>query len=110
MGGNESKKEFIGEEIICPKCPLTPIISIFLNPEGILTCEYRCSFMHFGQIPFEDISKDKENKHGKFCDRCVNSKGKDEKNNAIKGFQNGELVLLIYYQFLSNKQEYNIYK
>ena len=85
MGGNESKKEFIGEEIICPKCPLTPIISIFLNPEGILTCEYRCSFMHFGQIPFEDISKDKENKHGKFCDRCVNSKGKDEKNNAIKG-------------------------
>ena len=84
MGGKDSKSPLIQNEIICPKCPLTPIISIFLNSEGILTCEYRCSFMHFGQIPFDDISKDKENKHGQFCDRCANSNGKkEEKNNSI---------------------------
>ena len=81
MGGNQAKgnKQL---EIICPKCPLNPIFSIFLNSEGILTCEYRCPFMHFGQIPFDDISKDEENYHGKYCDRCKKSK-KEEQNNLI---------------------------
>lgn len=68
MGGKHSIQP--KEEIICPKCPLTPIISLSLNNEGVLICEYRCQFMHFGHIPFEDITKDKENKHGEFCDRC----------------------------------------
>lgn len=80
MGGKESSIPK-RTEILCPKCPLTPIISICLNSEGILTCEYRCPFMHFGQIPFTDIDKDKENKHGKFCDRC--DKKEEEKNNII---------------------------
>ena len=79
MGGKQNKSI----EIICPKCPLNPIISIFLNSEGILTCEYRCPFMHFGQIPFEDITKDIENKHGAFCDRCKSSKELQKKNNLI---------------------------
>ena len=81
MGGKQAKipQNF---EIICPKCPLNPIFSIFLNSEGILTCEYRCPFMHFGQMPFDDISKDESNNHGKYCDRCKKSK-KDEQKNII---------------------------
>ena len=71
-------------EYICPKCPLTPIISICLNSEGNLACEYRCPFMHFGQIPFEQIFTDKEGKHGKYCDRCVKTKGKSEETNIVK--------------------------
>ena len=60
MGGKQSFQP--GYEMLCPKCPLTPIISLSLNTEGILTCEYRCPFMHFGHVPFEEIGKDKENK------------------------------------------------
>lgn len=70
-------------EILCPKCPLTPIISFTLNKEGILTCEYRCPYIHFGQVYFENIIKDKENKHGTHCDRCIKN-NKLEKN-KIKG-------------------------
>ena len=81
MGGKQSSN-FQLTEIICPKCPLTPIISISLNSEGILTCEYRCPFMHFGQIPLKDLPKDKENKHGKVCERCVASK-ESEQNSII---------------------------
>ena len=79
MGGKQAKipQNF---EIICPKCPLNPIFSIFLNSEGILTCEYRCPFMHFGQIPFDDITKEEGNSHGKYCDRCENPKKDDSKN------------------------------
>lgn len=83
MGGSESAPSIEGE-IICPKCPLTPIISILLNSEGILTCEYRCPFMHFGQIPFDELTKDKENKHGKFCDRCKLKGQENEINNENK--------------------------
>ena len=75
MGGKQSLQS--GSEMICPKCPLTPIISLSLNSESVLTCEYRCPFMHFGHIPFEDITKDKENKHGVFCDRCDSQKNAD---------------------------------
>ena len=74
--GNESSTKDKTINIICPKCPLTPIISISLNEESILTCEYRCPYMHFGLIPLEDIDKDKENKHGKFCGRCTKPKPK----------------------------------
>ena len=83
MGGKESSSGQKKIEIICPKCPLTPIISISINAEGILTCEYRCPFMHFGVIPFEDIDKDKENKHGKFCDRCAKAKKEEDANKNI---------------------------
>lgn len=114
MGGKESKLEtelFLDKEIICPKCPLTPIISISLNQEGILQCEYRCSFMHFGQIPLEDIIKDKENKHGKFCDRCVNKKEKEEKNN-INSIKEELLYCGTCKQFICSNclQEHNIQK
>ena len=81
MGGTEIKSLPI-DDIRCPKCPLTPIISISLNSEGSLTCEYRCPFMHFGTIPFDDLSKDREQKHGTHCDRCeLNNQNKDNANN-----------------------------
>lgn len=84
MGGTQIKALSI-DDVRCPKCPLTPIISIFLNSEGILTCEYRCPFMHFGTIPFDDISLDRERKHGTHCDRCPlknenENEGKDNDN------------------------------
>ena len=77
MGGKQSLQS--GTEMICPKCPLTPIISLSINSESVLICEYRCPFMHFGHIPLEDITKDKENKHGVFCDRCSSQKSADKK-------------------------------
>jgi hypothetical protein len=82
MGGKSSSPQK-KIELICPKCPLTPIISISLNAEGILTCEYRCPFMHFGLIPFEDMDKDKENNRGKYCDRCA-KQNKEKKENEEK--------------------------
>ena len=82
MGGSQIKALAI-DDARCPKCPLTPIISIFLNPEGILTCEYRCPFMHFGTMPFDDISLDKERKHGAFCDRCPLKNDNEINDNAI---------------------------
>ena len=79
MGGTEIKSLPI-DDVRCPKCPLTPIISIFLNSENQLTCEYRCPFMHFGTVPFDDISKDKEKKHGTHCDRCPKKENENENN------------------------------
>ena len=71
MGAKNSKFPYTeAEEIICPNCPLTPIVSIFLNKEnGKLTCEYRCPNLHFGYIPFSDLFKNK-NIHGKICSLC----------------------------------------
>ena len=74
MGGKQSSNSPQLKEIICPNCPLTPIISITLNSENVLTCEYRCPFMHFGTIPFEDLPKIREKNQVKSCDRCVKSK------------------------------------
>ena len=69
MGAKGSKFPHT-EEIICPNCPLTPIISIFLNEEnGKLTCEFRCPNLHFGYIPFSDLFKNK-NIHGQICSMC----------------------------------------
>ena len=82
MGGKQSLQT--GTEMICPKCPLTPIISLSINSESVLICEYRCPFMHFGHIPLEDITKDKENKHGVFCDRCSSQKSEDNKEKEGK--------------------------
>ena len=56
-------------EIICPFCPLTPIINIFISEDGILTSEFRCPNLHNGFIPFSDIFKN-INKHGVFCSLC----------------------------------------
>ena len=68
MGAKNSKYLYT-EDIICPNCPLTPIISLFMNKENKLTCEYRCPNLHFGYIPFTDIFK--SNKiHGKICSKC----------------------------------------
>lgn len=80
IGANESVQI---NDILCPKCPLTPIISISLNSKGILICEYRCPFMHFDKIPYEDILKDKEKNYGKFCEKCVNLE-EDPTNNENK--------------------------
>ena len=73
------------EEIICPNCPLTPIINLFLNEDSKLTCEFRCPNMHFGHIPFRDLFKYK-NTHGNKCHWCNNDFSLDDKNvkNSIK--------------------------
>ena len=73
------------EEIICPNCPLTPIINLFLNEDSKLTCEFRCPNMHFGHIPFRDLFKYKNN-HGNKCHWCNNDFSLDDKNvkNSIK--------------------------
>ena len=57
------------EEIICPNCPLTPIINLFLNEDNKLTSEFRCPNLHFGHIPFSDLFKHK-NTHGRKCHWC----------------------------------------
>ena len=88
MGNEDSKCQNNIKDLLCPKCPLTPIISISLDSKGKLNCEYRCPFIHFGNIPFEDILKNKENKHGKFCDRCLNSKDEHQSKNI----DNNELL------------------
>lgn len=54
----------------CPKCPLIPIISIFINEESKIMCEYRCAFMHYGQIEYEKMFLDEENHHGSICESC----------------------------------------
>lgn len=56
MGGNESKS-LIKNNIYCPKCPLTPIISVSLEKKDNFKCEYRCPFMHFDQVPSRNISR-----------------------------------------------------
>ena len=61
-------------EIKCPFCPLTPLISIFSNEDGILTAEFRCSNLHNGNLPFNDIFKIQDN-HSKECSLC--EKGKE---------------------------------
>ena len=69
MGTSDIKPINPTEEIICPHCPLTPIINNFLNEEGILTTEYRCPNLHWGYIPFDDLFKNKS-KHGNECSKC----------------------------------------
>ena len=74
------KGEDEADFIICPKCPSTPIISIHPNNDGKLICEYRCQFMHYGQIDFNEINKDNKNKHGLNCDKCKTKIKKEENN------------------------------
>ena len=70
MGAKNSNSKFLyTEDIICPNCPLTPIISIFMNEKNELTCEYRCPNLHFGYIPFSDLFKNNKI-HGKICFKC----------------------------------------
>ena len=85
MGGADIKPISPAEEIICPFCPLTPIINNFLNQDGQLTTEYRCPNLHYGYIPFSDLFKNKS-KHGKFCSLCKKEPVKIDqvKKNTIK--------------------------
>ena len=84
MGGSEIKPIPPTEEIICPYCPLSPIINNFLNEEGRLTTEYRCPNLHYGYIPFEDLFKN-QNKHGKVCSICKKEVSSlDAKKKVIK--------------------------
>lgn len=47
----------IETKIICPKCPLIPIINITTTKEGTLICEYRCPSFHMGLIKLEEMIK-----------------------------------------------------
>ena len=84
MGGSEIKPILPTEEIICPYCPLSPIINNFLNEEGRLTTEYRCPNLHYGYIPFEDLFKN-QHKHGNVCSICKKEANNlDAKKKGIK--------------------------
>ena len=63
----------IKTNIVCPKCPLTPIINITETKEGTLVCEYRCPSLHMGIVKIEEMISNfskKSKKHGLFCDKC----------------------------------------
>jgi len=47
--------------ILCPKCPLIPIINITSTKERTLICEYRCPSFHMGFVRLEDIILNKNN-------------------------------------------------
>ena len=67
------EEESIKPKIICPKCPLIPIINITSTQEGTLICEYRCPSFHFGIVKLEEMifNKNRKNKkHGFICERC----------------------------------------
>ena len=55
---------------ICPKCPLTPIISIVPSSQGNVLCEYRCPFFHMGITKFENLFLKDDKYHGKICRKC----------------------------------------
>ena len=80
--GSDIKPISIQKEIICPFCPLTPIISIFIKENGILTTEFRCPNLHNGCLPFNDIFKNKDN-HGKSCFLCEKEAEKVELTKKI---------------------------
>ena len=79
MGAKQNKLISPKEEIICPQCPLTPIINLFLNEDNKLTCEFRCPNMHFGHIPFIELFKYK-NVHGNKCHWCEKNSESSDKN------------------------------
>ena len=94
MGAKGSKFPHT-EEIICPNCPLTPIISIFLNEEnGKLTCEFRCPNLHFGYIPFSDLFKNK-NIHGQICSMCKKANTELDKNFYIVEYVKNFFVSIV---------------
>ena len=80
--GSDIKPISIQREIICPFCPLTPIVSIFVKENGILTAEFRCPNLHNGYLPFSDIFKNKDN-HGKSCYLCEKETEKVELTKKI---------------------------
>ena len=75
----------IKTNIICPKCPLTPIISITSTKEGTLICEYRCPSFHMGLVKLEEMiynHNKKRKKIGYICQKC--NKENSEKEKKLK--------------------------
>ena len=60
--------------IICPKCPLIPIINITTTKEGTIICEYRCPSFHMGLIKLEEMiisSKKTKSKSKESSIKCL---------------------------------------
>lgn len=63
----------IKANIICQKCPLTPIINITSTKEGTIICEYRCPSFHMGLVKFEEMilkKNSKSKRYGCICQGC----------------------------------------
>ena len=63
----------IKTNIICQKCPLTPIINITSTKEGTIICEYRCPSFHMGLVKFEEMilkKNSKSRRYGCICQGC----------------------------------------
>ena len=63
----------IKTNIICQKCPLTPIINITSTKEGTIICEYRCPSFHMGLVKFEEMifkKNSKSKRYGCICQGC----------------------------------------
>ena len=72
----------IKTNIICPKCPLTPIINITSTIEGTVICEYRCPSFHMGLVKIEQMiynPNKKRNNLGYICQLCKAQISKNEK-------------------------------
>jgi len=80
--GNKIDKQtniFVSQEvniktnIICQKCPLTPIINITSTKEGTIICEYRCPSFHMGLVKLEEMifkKNSKSKRYGCICQGC----------------------------------------
>ena len=63
----------IKTNIICQKCPLTPIINITSTKEGTIICEYRCPSFHMGLTKFEEMilkKNSRSRRYGYICQGC----------------------------------------
>lgn len=59
--------------IICQKCPLTPIINISSTKEGTIICEYRCPSFHMGLVKLEEMilkKNSRSKRYGCICQLC----------------------------------------
>ena len=90
MGNNTNYEQTmtinkIKTKIICPKCPLIPIINITTTKEGTLICEYRCPSFHMGLIKLEEMIKTpnekNKSKSKELAIKCLSCKGDLSKMN-----------------------------
>ena len=67
-----NEEENIKTHIICPKCPLIPLINIISTKEGTLICEYRCPSFHLGLVKLDEMIFNPNKKDKKYETKCKN--------------------------------------